>query len=34
VSVMRKRLWALQDKDKKLTARIERMKKQLQQSQE
>jgi putative transposase len=34
VSVMRKRLWALQDKDQKLTARIERMKKQLQQNQE
>lgn len=34
VSVMRKRLWALQDKDQKLTARIERMKKQLHQSQE
>jgi DNA-binding MarR family transcriptional regulator len=34
VSVMRKRLWKLQDKDQKLTARIERMKKQLQQSQE
>jgi len=34
VSVMRKRLWALLDKDQKLAARIERMKKQLQQSQE
>jgi len=34
VSVMRKRLSALEDKDKKLTARIERMKRQLDQSQE
>jgi DNA-binding MarR family transcriptional regulator len=34
VSVMRKRLWALQGKDQKLAARIERIKKQLQQSQE
>jgi len=28
--VMRKRLWALQGKDQKLAARIERIKKQLQ----
>jgi DNA-binding MarR family transcriptional regulator len=34
VSVMRKRLWAMQDKDQKLMARIERIKNRLQSSQE